>query len=313
MRTFEMADFGGVFLTSPPVDAGDAVWPGINAYVQWFIPVNPRPVSILFVHGGGGQGADFVRTPDGRRGWVHRFLQAGYATYVLDRPGHGRSAWNENVLGPATPTADYGMLYPRFVEPAKHDLWQGASKHNRWPSDPLAGDRFMASQGPMATTLGASQRHVEAIAEQLLDLTGPTVVVSHSMGGPCGWALSAVGGQRVAAVLAAEPLGYSGMVHPLGTFNNGLAPEAYQGLHDPFAKPVAIVTGEATWMREANRRAAEYVRARTPVFEHIALEEHGITGNGHMLMAESNSDEIADLMIRWLDANVSCGLAQARA
>jgi hypothetical protein len=49
------------------------------------------------------------------------------------------------------------------------------------------------------------------------------------------------------------------------------------------------------------------------VFEHIALEEHGITGNGHMLMAESNSDEIADLMIRWLDANVSCGLAQARA
>ena len=46
MRTFEMADFGGVFLTSPPVDAGDAVWPGINAYVQWFIPVNPRPVSI---------------------------------------------------------------------------------------------------------------------------------------------------------------------------------------------------------------------------------------------------------------------------
>lgn len=282
----------------------DGEWPGINAYVQWFIPVDPRPVAILLVHGGGGQGADFVRTPDGRPGWAHRFLQAGFATYVVDRPGHGRSGWNERVLGPAIPAAGYGTLYPRFVEPAEHGLWDEAAKHSRWPSDPLAGDRFMAGQGPMATTLAAAQHHVEAVAEQVFDLTGPTIIVSHSMGGPCGWALAAIGGDRVRAVIAAEPLGCPGMVHPLGRFDHGLATSPYRGRHDPFARPVAIVTGEATWMREANRQAADFVRARAPVFEHLLLEEHAITGNGHMLMSESNSDGIADLIIGWLDRHV---------
>lgn len=242
-----------------------------------------------------------MRTPDCRPGWVHRFLRAGYATYVLDRPGHGRSAWNEQVLGPAVPAADYGALYPRFVEPAQHELWEESSKHSRWPSDPLAGDRFMASQGPMAATLAGSQRHVEAIATQLLDLTGPTIIVSHSMGGPCGWALAAIGGDQVEAIIAVEPLGYPGMVHPLGTFNNGLVASAYLGRHDPFARPIAIVTGEATWMREANRRAADHLRGKAPILEHLLLEEHGILGNGHMLMGEANSDEVADLMLGWLD------------
>ncbi|MHA0333476.1 alpha/beta fold hydrolase [Sphingomonas aquatilis] len=297
-------DFGGVFLTTGRVHDGDREWPGINAYVQWFIPINPRPVSVLLVHGGGGQGADFMRTPDRRPGWVHSFLRAGYPTYVLDRPGHGRSTWNDRVLGPHSPAADYRSLYPRFVEVAENALWKEAIRHTRWPADPRAGDRFMAGQGPMATTLASSQRHVEAIGEQLFQLTGPTILVSHSMGGPCGWALSAIGGPKVVAVVAAEPLGYPGMVHPLGCFDNGLVARPYHGRHDPFARPVAIVTGEATWMRDANTRAAAFVRARAPIFEHLLLEQHGITGNGHMLMSESNSDEIADLVIRWLARNV---------
>lgn len=262
--------------------------------------MNRRPVSVLLVHGGGGQGADFLRTPDGRPGWIHRFLRAGYATYVIDRPGHGRSTWNDRVLGPQQPAADYQALYPRFVEVAENALWKEAAKHDRWPVHPRAGDRFMAGQGPMAATLGASQRHVEVVAEQLFELTGPTIVVSHSMGGPCGWALTAIGGPSVVAVVAAEPFGYPGMVHPLGCFDNGLAALPYQGHYDPFARPIAIVTGEATWMRDANSRAAAFVRTRAPIFEHLLLEEHGITGNGHMLMSETNSDEIADLMIRWL-------------
>ena len=32
------------------------------------------------------------------------------------------------------------------------------------------------------------------------------------MGAPCGWALAAIGGDRVAAVVAAEPFGYPGMI-----------------------------------------------------------------------------------------------------
>lgn len=304
MASFALSDFGGRFLTTRPTEVDGKIWPGISAYVEWFVPVESRPVSVLFVHGGGGQGSEFLRTPDGRPGWAHNFLRAGFPVYILDRPGHGRCAWNEQVLGPALPLPDYGFVYPRFVEPERHDLWPEAAKHDRWPDDPKAGDRFMASQGPMATTLAASQRHVEAIADELFELIGPTIIVSHSAGGPCGWALAAKGGDNVAAILAVEPLGYPGMVHALGKFENGLSAVPYAGTADPFDRPVVIVTGEATWMREANAHAAAFVRDRGNAFEHIRLEAHGITGNGHMLMSEINSGEIADLLIVWLDRNL---------
>ena len=36
----------------------------------------------------------------------------------------------------------------------------------------------------------------------------------------------------------------------------------------------------------------------------MRLEDHGIRGNGHMMMLEKNSDEIAALLERWIRANV---------
>lgn len=74
----------------------------------------------------------------------------------------------------------------------------------------------------MATSLAARQHHVEAIADGLFERSGPTIIVSHSAGGACGWALAAKGGDKVEVIVAIEPLGYPGMVHPLGTFKNGL-------------------------------------------------------------------------------------------
>lgn len=57
-------------------------------------------------------------------------------------------------------------------------------------------------------------------------------------------------------------------------------------------------------MREANARAAAFIRDRGNVFKHIRLEEHGIGGNGHMPMSEINSAVIADLLVRWIEQNL---------
>jgi len=158
----------------------------------------------------------------------------------------------------------------------------------------------MASQGVMATTLEAAQRHVESIAGELFELTGPTAIVSHSAGGPCGWALAAAGGDNVSAIVAVEPLGYPGQEHPQGRFDNGLAAAPFAGKTNPYARPVLLVTGEASWMREANRKAAEFLTDQGYGAQHMQLEEYGITGNGHMMMSETNSDKIAEILIRWL-------------
>lgn len=302
---YKLTDFGGKFLTSPPHFSAGKSYPGVSAYVQWFMPANTLPVSVTFIHGGGGQGSEFLTTPDGRPGWVHNFLQAGFPVFILDRPGHGRNSWNSEILGAHVPHPDYETLYPRFVEPKIKNLWPESRHHDQWPDhEPIAGDRFMASQGVMATTLAAAQKHVEAIAPQLFEVTGDTILVSHSAGGPCGWALAAIGGARVKAVVAVEPLGYPGLQHSLGDFENGLCAVEFSGSHDPYERPVALVTGHASWMREANLKAAKYLQDQNYDVTHFLLEDYGVLGNGHMMMSEKNSSDIAAIIIDWVNESV---------
>ena len=39
-------------------------------------------------------------TPDGRDGWGQYFLSKGYAVYIMDQVGRGRSPYVEAVYGP---------------------------------------------------------------------------------------------------------------------------------------------------------------------------------------------------------------------
>ena len=37
---------------------------------------------------------------------------------------------------------------------------------------------------------------------------------------------------------------------------------------------------------------------------HIRLENENVHGNGHMMMLEKNSSQVAQVLIRWIDVNV---------
>ena len=50
-----------------------------------------HPYPIVMIHGGGQNGSNFTGTPDGREGWAQYFLRQGYAVYVVDQVGRGRS------------------------------------------------------------------------------------------------------------------------------------------------------------------------------------------------------------------------------
>ena len=62
---------------------------GKNIYVEFWVPRQIRhPYPIVLVHGGTGQGLDWMATPDGRRGWALQLVEQGYKVCVVDRPGH---------------------------------------------------------------------------------------------------------------------------------------------------------------------------------------------------------------------------------
>lgn len=58
--------------------------------------------------------------------------------------------------------------------------------------------------------------------------------------------------------------------------------------------PRELDEGIVTWLNSLGAKADFYY-----------LEDHGIEGNGHMLMLETNSSAVASLMLRWLDASLS--------
>src|SRR5258708_3645281 len=79
---------------------------GKQMYVEVFAPAQVRhPYPIVLVHGGGGQGLDWMGTPDGRRGWATYLAQEGYRVYVVDRPGHGRAPLHPMLHGAFPPQA----------------------------------------------------------------------------------------------------------------------------------------------------------------------------------------------------------------
>ena len=62
-------------------------------YVELRIPQKQtHPYPIVMVHGGTRSGTTFTGTPDGRESWAQYFARRGYAVYVVDQPGRGRSA-----------------------------------------------------------------------------------------------------------------------------------------------------------------------------------------------------------------------------
>ena len=70
-------------------------------YVEIKIPAHQtHPYPIIMVHGGSMSGTNYTGTPDGREGWAQYFVRRGYAVYVVDQPGRGRSGFLTAASGP---------------------------------------------------------------------------------------------------------------------------------------------------------------------------------------------------------------------
>lgn len=74
-------------------------------------------------------------------------------------------------------------------------------------------------------------------------------------------------------------------------------------------KPVLVVTGshDADHPRAIDGATADWFRGLGADVDHRFLADHGISGNGHMLMSERNSTEIADDIANWLTDRAGAG------
>jgi len=265
-------------------------------YVGWEAPADadskPGPPWVL-VHGGGGQGTDYLTTPDGRLGWSRLLVQQGHTVYVVDRPGHGRSPHHPDVLGPMGPQMGAEGLRPIFVPPADGpDSNPWAALHTQWPGGREPGDpvydQWLAPSGPMLASWPDMHDIEQARLAELLDRVGPAVLVTHSAGGPGTFRAADASPDQVAALIAIEVL-QEDPPRPLPNLSRF---------------PIAVVTGEASMFRLLDDQLVAFLKQSGCDVELIQLADHGVHGNSHGIMLERNNEEALAVLTRWVDAKI---------
>lgn len=202
---------GYVFAGGAYATAKDSETMSGQLYAEFQIPApQTHPYPVVMVHGGGQSGTNFTGTPDGREGWAQFFLRQGYAVYVVDQVGRGRSAYVAAQYG-ALAASDVARMQLRFVAPERFLQWPQAHLHTQWPGKGVPGDpafdQFVASQLPSIVDFTLQQKLNRAAIVALLDKIGPAILLTHSQSGAFGWPVADDRPDLVKALIQVEPSG----------------------------------------------------------------------------------------------------------
>ena len=179
-----------------------------HAYVEYLIPKErTHRFPLVMIAGGAMSGANFTGTPDGRDGWAQYFVNLGYAVYMVDQVGRGRSPYVESVYGRSRLNTSK-FLMERFVTVARYKLWPQAHLHTQWPGTGEPGDPFYDQMHAQVLpdiengTLREELNRDAGIA--LLDKIGPAVIFVHSQAGAYAWAMADARPALVGGVVGIE-------------------------------------------------------------------------------------------------------------
>jgi pimeloyl-ACP methyl ester carboxylesterase len=148
---------------------------GSQMYVERWIPRDRRhPYPVVLIHGGYGQGSDWLSTPDSStrsgqeaNGWVSAFLEQGYAVHVVDRPGQGRNPYQPFVHGLFDREAP---TFEKIAAGLKTDV-----------NDPVVAQTIASMNQPMANN-AITQALWKSRGALLLDDIGPAILITHGDG-----------------------------------------------------------------------------------------------------------------------------------
>jgi pimeloyl-ACP methyl ester carboxylesterase len=208
---YTLAREGFFYVGGKPVMIDGRTYMAGQMYVDFRIPAQQtHPYPIVMVHGGTRSATTYFGTPDGREGWAQYFVRQGYAVYVVDQPGRGRSGYLAESYGPwKVPDGEGGQR--RYFSQAKYKLWPQAHLHSQWPGsgapdDPIT-EQMMSGYLPEIADFTKQQFLNRDALVALIDRIGPAILMTHSQAGAFGWPVADARPDRVKAILAIEPNG----------------------------------------------------------------------------------------------------------
>jgi pimeloyl-ACP methyl ester carboxylesterase len=329
----KLADQGGFWVGVRRKTMPYGTIPQGQMFVQYMIPAEQRhPYPVILIHGGGAQGTHMMGL-GGRPGWVHYFVQAGYAVYWVDRPSFGRSPYHPDALGPSH--LNNVPPYEALIEATN------VFKTAQWPGpggmDDLFIGQFMACESGNTTDEAFHSDLVWSGGVELVDRIGPCIVHGHAFGGFFGWGVADRRPQLVKAIvcmeingnpferqlrwgLTAGPMTYEPPVSDLSQFKlieRQTPPDSPRPFEPRFKLqaepahrwknltgiPIAWLTSEygAGGSPAAN---VAFLKQAGCSIEMLRLRDHGINGNGNLMLMEKNNHEVFAVLRDWLDRSV---------
>jgi len=283
-------------------------------FVQYMLPAEKRhEYPIVMIHGGGGQGTDWLETPDGRDGWSDYFVADGWDLYVIDRLGHGRSQSNAGCGNGAVGTANSAII--SRLATSDPDLWPGGAPTPT--NEAVVGWTASGTTAPYCGDALAAER-----ISALLDEIGPAILLAHSAGGGATFRVPDLNTEKVVGIIAFEAAG-SNPVAP--GFGGGRPPIASWSLQPPLPDDFAAVDRSGCLMQgsEPSRlvnfadipvvlvgsemglgSGREALNCQASVWQQagvdaaaVYLPDRGLSGGGHFAMAQLDNAEYAGVFI----------------
>lgn len=310
-----LRDFGARFVgyTTAPGSEGslDALNP---MFVQYLLPAERRhEYPVVMIHGGGGQGTDWLETPDGRDGWVDYFVADGWDVYVVDRPGHGRSQSNPSCGEGAIGVANSAIISRLATSDAS--VWPGGEPGPT--NDAVVAWTASSTTAPYCGN-GVAAHTISA----LLDEIGPAILLAHSAGGGATFRVPDLNAENVVGIIAFEAAGSNPVAAGFGGGPPAIAdwevepalPSGFQAVEvdgcamqgDPPSRlvnyanvPVTLVGSErglGSGTDALECQAAVWRQAGVDA-SYVYLPDRGLEGGGHFAMAQLDNAAYAEVFI----------------
>ncbi len=287
-------------------------------YVQYQIPMKgDQHIPVVMIHGCCLSSKTWETTPDGRIGWSEYFVRKDRPVYLADQVSRARSGFDPTAFSDVRQGKAPADKMPNILDATHQVGWTvfrfGPKFGEVFPDEQFpmqAAEEFYKQMIPdLNSTLGAepkaTQRQMAALAVKL----NGAILMGHSESGffPEHAALINPAGIR-GNILIEMPCSTSFSAAELATLAK--IPTLVM-----FGDHLGDVTGgPANWAQSfatCNTFVDQLKKAGGDA-EMMHLPALGIKGNSHMLMQDRNSDQLADLVIAWIDRHVENKKVAAR-
>ena len=285
-------------------------------YVQYQIPLKgARHVPVVFVHGCCLSSKTWETTPDGRMGWSEYFVRKDRSVYLADQVSRARSGFDPSSFNAVHEGTLANSKMPGILDATHEFAW------TVFRFGPKFGEGFKDEQFPLEAVEELYKQMIPDLNSTLSQNPNPTLTQMAALGVKLHGAVLVGHSEsgffpEQAALL--DPTGVKGLVTIEMQCDTHLTASQLASLAKiptlvMFGDHLADVKAPFSWMdalTSCNTFVDQLKKAGGDA-EMMYLPAMGIKGNSHMLMQDKNSNQLADLVIGWIDGHVESSKARA--